>query len=171
MAKKGKPTIARAGTSGSTIKGRQTKLDRVTERGRFVLIDPARRTAVLPAAKKSGLLGEKSAHFSGRISPALREQAKRQTGISIDTDLIEIALANVAIEDEFSKAFDEVRGTVDPSLSSASEVLAFDFDAAFRWGRLDLRRTLSRRKDAELPFIGDDSAAGHELLLDTCVYV
>lgn len=66
--------------------------------------------------RKSGLLGEKSARIGGRISPALLEQAKKQTGISTDTDLIEFALANVALEDEFSKAFDKVRGTVDPSL-------------------------------------------------------
>ncbi|KFL29489.1 DNA-binding protein [Devosia riboflavina] len=48
---------------------------------------------------------------------------------------------------------------------------AFDFDAAVRWGRLDPGRTLSRRDDAELPFIGDHPGAGHGLLLDTCVYI
>jgi hypothetical protein len=117
MAKTSKPTIARgAGTSGSPIKSRKTKLGRMAKTGRFVLIDPARRKAVLSAAEKSGLLGEKSARIGGRISPALLEQAKKQTGISTDTDLIEFALANVALEDEFSKAFDKVRGTVDPSL-------------------------------------------------------
>jgi hypothetical protein len=116
MAKTSKPTTARAGTSGSPIKSRKTKLGRVAKTGRFVLIDPARRKAVLSAAEKSGLLGEKSARIGGRISPALLEQAKKQTGISTDTDLIEFALANVALEDEFSKAFDKVHGTIDPSL-------------------------------------------------------
>jgi hypothetical protein len=116
MAKTSKPTIARASTSGSPIKSRKTKLGRVAKTMRLVLIDPARRKAVLSAAEKSGLLGEKSARIGGRISPALLEQAKKQTGISTDTDLIEFALANVALEDEFSKAFDKVRGTVDPSL-------------------------------------------------------
>ncbi|WP_244446367.1 hypothetical protein [Devosia riboflavina] len=116
MAKTSKPTIARAGMSGSPSKSRKTKLGRAPKTGRFVLIDPARRTAVLSAAEKSGLLGEKSARIGGRISPALLEQAKKQTGISTDTDLIEFALANVALEDGFSKAFDKTRGTVDPSL-------------------------------------------------------
>jgi hypothetical protein len=38
-------------------------------------------------------------------------------------------------------------------------VAAFDFDAAVRWGRLDPGRTLSRRDDADLPFIGDNPGA------------
>jgi hypothetical protein len=50
-------------------------------------------------------------------------------------------------------------------------VAAFDFDAAVRWGRLDPGRTLSRRDDADLPFIDNHPGAGHGLLLDTCVYI
>ena len=72
--------------------------------------------AVMKAAENSGLLGEKSARIGGRISPALVEQAKKQTGIATDTDLIEFALANVALEDNFAKTFRETRGTVDPAL-------------------------------------------------------
>jgi hypothetical protein len=40
------------------------------------------------------------------------EQAKRQTGIQGDTDLIAFALASVALEDNFSQAFKESRGKV-----------------------------------------------------------
>lgn len=47
----------------------------------------------------------------------------------------------------------------------------FDFDAAVRWARFDPKKTLSRRKDSELPFFGDTAEAGQELLLDTCVYI
>ena len=47
----------------------------------------------------------------------------------------------------------------------------FDFDAAVRWARFDPGRTLARRNDDELPFIGDIAEAGQELLLDTCVYI
>jgi predicted nucleic acid-binding protein len=50
-------------------------------------------------------------------------------------------------------------------------VAGFDFDAAVRWARLDPRRTLARRADAELPFASDEDVAGPALLLDTCVYV
>ena len=47
---------------------------------------------------------------------------------------------------------------------------AFDFDAAMRWARFAQRRTLARRKDADLPFIGSAEVAG-ELLFDTCFYI
>jgi hypothetical protein len=50
-------------------------------------------------------------------------------------------------------------------------VAAFDFDAAVRWGRLDPGRTLSRRDDADLPLVDHHPGAGHDLLLDTCVYI
>lgn len=82
--------------------------DAVAHRMRF--------NAVMKAAESSGLLGEKNARIGGRISPALIRQAKKNTGIQTDTDLIEFALANVAIEDGFSETFKQVRGTVDPSL-------------------------------------------------------
>lgn len=48
---------------------------------------------------------------------------------------------------------------------------AFDFDAAVRWARFDTGKTLTRRKDEELPFLGGSAEAGQELLLDTCVYI
>ena len=40
----------------------------------------------------------------------------RQTGIETDTDLIEFALATVALEDNFAEAFKVARGKVDPKL-------------------------------------------------------
>src|SRR5262245_55945406 len=72
--------------------------------------------AVLKAAKSSGLRGEKSVRIGGRISPALVKQAKKRTGIDADTDLIEFALATVALDDDFGEMFEKTRGTVDPSL-------------------------------------------------------
>lgn len=47
----------------------------------------------------------------------------------------------------------------------------FDFAASVRWARFDPGRTLARRPDEELPFLGDKGTAGRELLLDTCVYI
>lgn len=47
----------------------------------------------------------------------------------------------------------------------------FDFDSSLRWARFDPRKTLSRRPDADLPFIGAEAEAGQGLLLDTCVYI
>ena len=68
------------------------------------------------SAKQSGLLSGKSGRIAGRVSQALVEQAKRQTGIETDTDLIEFALATVALEDNFAEAFKESRGKVNPEL-------------------------------------------------------
>jgi len=83
---------------------------------RSVKINQAQVEAVLQAAEKSGLLREKSSRIGGRISPALIKQAKKKTGIETDTDLIEFALANVALEDNFAEAFKKSRGKVDPAL-------------------------------------------------------
>lgn len=83
--------------------------------GRFV-VSKARFEAVMRAAEKSGLLNEKGGRIGGRVSPALVRQAKRQTGIETDTDLIEFALATVALEDNFADAFKDSRAQVDPKL-------------------------------------------------------
>jgi hypothetical protein len=70
----------------------------------------------MDAAKRSGLLKEKTARISGRVSPALIAQAKRRTGIESDTELIEFALASIALEDPFPEAFRAARGKIDPDL-------------------------------------------------------
>jgi hypothetical protein len=71
---------------------------------------------VMEAAERSGLLEEKTSRISGRVSPALIAQAKRRTGIESDTELIEFALASIALEDRFAEAFEAAHGTVDPDL-------------------------------------------------------
>jgi len=77
-----------------------------------IQISKARFEAVMKAAERSGLLKEKSGRIGVRISPALVDQAKRQTGISADSDLIAFALASVALEDNFSAVFKEARGKI-----------------------------------------------------------
>jgi hypothetical protein len=78
--------------------------------------DRTRVELVMQAAERSGLLGEKSGRIGGRVSPELVRRAKRQTGIEADTDLIEFALALVALEDDFADVFRKSRGKVDPTL-------------------------------------------------------
>jgi len=95
--------------------GRTKVVQRDTKAG-HVVVSKARFEAVMRAAEQSGLLREKSSRIGGRVSPALVRQAKRQTGIETDTDLIEFALATVALEDNFAEAFKESRGKVDPDL-------------------------------------------------------
>lgn len=46
----------------------------------------------------------------------LIKRAKARTGIETDTDLIEFALANLALEDKFAESFKAVRGEVDSDL-------------------------------------------------------
>ena len=81
-----------------------------------LVVSKARFEAVMQAAEQSGLLSEKSGRIGGRVSPALIRQAKRRTGIEADTDLIEFALATVALEDNFAATFKKSRGKVDPGL-------------------------------------------------------
>ncbi|MHC2302766.1 hypothetical protein SAMN02927900_03232 [Rhizobium mongolense subsp. loessense] len=96
--------------------GLLTKVGRHVKTAKFVAVSKARFDAVMKAAEHSGLLGEKSKRIGGRISPALIEQAKKHTGIETDTDLIEFALANVALDDNFGSTFRKTQGTVDPDL-------------------------------------------------------
>lgn len=110
-------SAARGAKGGGLSKGSagRTKVVRHTKAGPFV-VSTARFDAVMRAAEQSGLLSEKTGRIGGRVSQALVQQAKRQTGIETDTDLIEFALASVALEDNFAEAFRESRGKVDPEL-------------------------------------------------------
>ncbi len=89
--------------------------NRDTATGRFVGVQE-RVGAVLRAADQSGLLGEKGARVASRVSPALLDQARQNTGITSDSDLIEFALANVALADDFAETYRRLAGTVDPNL-------------------------------------------------------
>ncbi len=114
-----KPTARGVRLSASRLPkgsaGRTKAIQRGEETGRLP-VSKARFEAVMQAAERSGLLGEKSGRIGGRVSSALVKQAKRQTGIETDTDLIEFALATVALEDNFAEVFKKSRGKVDPDL-------------------------------------------------------
>ena len=92
------------------------KLVRDARTGRFR--SSARRGSRPSCRQQSnaGLLQGKGGRIGGRVSPSLVRQAKQQTGIETDTDLIEFALATVALEDNFAQAFKASRGKVDPEL-------------------------------------------------------
>jgi hypothetical protein len=83
-------------------------------------IRKGRFEAVMKAAKRAGLLSRKSGRIAGRVSPALLKQAKKQTGIEGDTDLIAFALASVALDDNFSDAFKKSRGKIPADLKLGS---------------------------------------------------
>ena len=92
-------------------------VERGPRSGRVVSAHETQVTAVMAAAQRSGLLEEKSGRIGGRVSPVLVERAKARTGIEADTDLIEFALANIALEDKFAESFKAARGTVDADLN------------------------------------------------------
>ncbi len=60
-----------------------------------------RRSAVLETAKDAGLLAGARGRIAGRIRKQLVDAAKARSGIGSDTELIEYALARVALEDDF----------------------------------------------------------------------
>jgi hypothetical protein len=72
----------------------------------------ARRRSVVAAAKAAGFLaGEKSA-LGARVPRQLLERAKEGAGISSTTDLVEYALAKVALEDNFGAKLVARKGTI-----------------------------------------------------------
>lgn len=72
---------------------------------------------VLLIAEREGLLGgERSKVLRGRMPEALVSEAKKRTGIESDTDLIEVALANIAVADDYAEWLLSRRGSVDPGV-------------------------------------------------------
>jgi hypothetical protein len=67
---------------------------------------------VLSRAEKSGLLKNKNGRIAGRVSMDLIKQAKARTGLASDTELVEFALANVALEDDFAETFRALKGAI-----------------------------------------------------------
>ena len=70
---------------------------------------------VMIIAEREGLLrGERTEVVRGRMPEALVARAKKRTGINSNTDLIEVALANIAVEDDYADWLLSRRGTVSP---------------------------------------------------------
>src|SRR5271169_7104703 len=58
---------------------------------------------IMVIAEKEGLLrGERTQVIRGRMPEALVTRAKKRSGIDSDTDLIEVALANIAVADDYA---------------------------------------------------------------------
>lgn len=60
-----------------------------------------------------GLTAAKTGRIGGRVNPELVRIAKERTGINGDSELLELALTNLVLEDGFADAFCVARGTVD----------------------------------------------------------
>lgn len=72
---------------------------------------------VMTIAEKEGLLsGERTQVVRGRMPRALVARAKSRTGIASDTDLIEVALAHIAVADDYADWLLAQRGTIAPEV-------------------------------------------------------
>lgn len=72
-----------------------------------------RNRAALDSARAAGLLGgARSARVAGRVPAELVAAAKESAGLSSDTDLIEVALARLAMEDDFGAKLVRDKGTL-----------------------------------------------------------
>jgi len=54
--------------------------------------------------------------IAGRVAPELIAAAKKSAGVSSDTDVIEIALAALALEDDFGRKLVRRKGSVPKDL-------------------------------------------------------
>lgn len=76
-----------------------------------------RSDLVMTEAKKAGLIGgPKDTVIRGRVSRNLVEAAKKRTGVTSDTELLEIALSSVALEDNFGDELLKRKGSIDPNI-------------------------------------------------------
>lgn len=88
-----------------------------TSRGHDKTLAAARRQATMEQARAAGLLGKaKNTRIAGRVPSALVAAAKKRAGITSDTDVIEIALATLALEDDFGAKLVRRKGAVPRAL-------------------------------------------------------
>ena len=77
----------------------------------------SRLDEALSLAEQQGLLrGSRTLTVRGRMPSLLVEQAKKRTGIQSDSKLIEAALANIAVADDYADWLLARRGTVSRDL-------------------------------------------------------
>ena len=76
-----------------------------------------RNKLVREHARAAGLLGSaKDARVSGRVSASLLEAAKKRAHVASDTELLEIALSRLALEDDFGIRLLRRKGAIPPSV-------------------------------------------------------
>jgi len=71
-----------------------------------------RQKVVLASVKQAGLLTGARSRIAGRIRKRLVETAKVHSGIRSDTELLEYAIARVALEDDFAQKLIALEGSV-----------------------------------------------------------
>ena len=72
---------------------------------------------VLTIAEQRGLLSGSRTHvLRGRMPVGLVQEAKLKSGISSDSKLLEAALANLAVADDYAQWLLAQRGTINPEI-------------------------------------------------------
>jgi hypothetical protein len=74
------------------------------------------RSALSIAEEKGLLKGLRTLVIRGRMPEELVAEAKRKTGISSDSKLLEAALAYIVVADDYAEWLFSQRSTVDPAL-------------------------------------------------------
>lgn len=77
----------------------------------------ARRRSVVDAAEAAGLLAGGNSALGARVPNQLVIRAKQRSGITSTTDLIEYALAKVALEDDFGSKLVARKGAIPADVS------------------------------------------------------
>ena len=67
-------------------------------------------------AQDQGLLSGKTHVVRGRMPDSLVAAAKKNTGIESDTELVKMALANLAVEENYFEWLWSQRGTIPPEI-------------------------------------------------------
>ena len=76
-----------------------------------------RNRLVLDQARAAGLLGAaKDMRVSGRVPASLIKAAKQRARVASDTELLEIALSRLALEDDFGAKLVRRRGQIPRSV-------------------------------------------------------
>ena len=70
------------------------------------------RRAVMDTVRQLGLLGGENSRIGGRVRRELVAAAKKKSGIVSDTELLEYALAKVALEDDFGTKLVRRKGQI-----------------------------------------------------------
>jgi hypothetical protein len=98
---------SRVASSGLSRAGTQAKAVRSSSKLR----------EILSMAEEKGLLaGARTLVVRGRMPVELVAQAKRRTGITSDSKLLEAGLASLALSDDYAEWLMANRGTVSPDL-------------------------------------------------------
>ena len=75
-----------------------------------------RRRVVIETAKAAGFLGGETVALARAFGVAFLDAARERSGVTSDTELLEYALAKVALEDDFGPRLLALKGSVAPDL-------------------------------------------------------